>query len=59
MLIAVTDVLSLVPVARSTLYVLMQQSDFPKPVKVGGRVFWDDKEINAWVQTQKDLRGVM
>ncbi len=56
MLIPVSDVLSLVPVARSTLYLLMQRSDFPKPVRVGGRVFWDDKEINAWVQVQKDLR---
>jgi predicted DNA-binding transcriptional regulator AlpA len=56
-LIPVSDVLSLVPVARSTLYLLMQRSDFPKPLRVGGRVFWEDKEINAWVQAQKDLRS--
>jgi prophage regulatory protein len=58
MLIPVTDVLALVPVARSTLYLLMQRSDFPKPVRVGGRVFWDSSEISAWVQEQKDLREV-
>jgi predicted DNA-binding transcriptional regulator AlpA len=56
MLIPVSDVLSLVPVARSTLYLLMQRDDFPKPVRVGGRVFWEDKEVNAWVQAQKDMR---
>jgi predicted DNA-binding transcriptional regulator AlpA len=56
MLIPLIDVLSLVPVSRATLYRVMERSDFPKPVRVGSRVFWDDKEINAWVQVQKDLR---
>jgi predicted DNA-binding transcriptional regulator AlpA len=56
MLIPITDVLSLVPVSRATLYRVMERSDFPKPVRIGSRVFWDDKEINAWVEAQKDLR---
>jgi len=57
MLIPVTDVLTLIPVSRSTLYLLMQRSDFPKAIRVGGRVFWDDKEVAAWVQFRKDLRS--
>jgi predicted DNA-binding transcriptional regulator AlpA len=57
MLIPLIDVLSLVPVSRATLYRVMERGDFPKPVRVGTRVFWDDEEINAWVQAQKDLRA--
>ncbi len=57
MLIPLIDVLSLVPVSRATLYRVMERGDFPKPVRVGTRVFWDDQEINAWVQAQKDLRA--
>lgn len=56
MLLPISDVLSLVPVSRATLYNLMNRNDFPKPVKVANRVFWDLAEINAWVETQKDLR---
>lgn len=56
MLIPLDDVLSLVPVSRPTLYRLMQGKDFPKPIKVGTRVFWEDKEVHAWVDAQKDLR---
>lgn len=48
MLITLADVQSLVPVPRSTLYALMQRGDFPKPIKVGKRVLWDIKEIEAW-----------
>lgn len=57
MLVPISDVLSLVPVSRSSLYRLMQNSDFPKAIRVGGRVLWDDKEIAAWVQLRKDLRA--
>lgn len=48
MLIPLADVQSLVPVPRSTLYLLMQRGDFPKPIKVGKRVLWDLREIEAW-----------
>jgi predicted DNA-binding transcriptional regulator AlpA len=36
---------------------LMQRNDFPKSIKVGKRVFWDDAEVAAWVQFRKDLRS--
>lgn len=48
MLIPLDDVLSLVPVPRSTLYLLMSRGDFPKPIKVGKRVLWDVREIETW-----------
>jgi len=57
MLIPLIDVLSLIPVSRATLYRVMERSDFPKPIRVGSRVFWESVEIEAWVQSQKDIRS--
>lgn len=56
MLIPLDDVLSLVPVPRSTLYLLMSRNDFPKPIKLGKRVMWDIKEIESWVEKRKGER---
>lgn len=56
MLIPLDDVLSLVPVPRSTLYLLMSRDDFPKPIKAGRRVLWDIKEIESWVEKRKGER---
>jgi prophage regulatory protein len=56
LLIPLDDVLSLVPVPRSTLYLLMSRDDFPKPIKAGRRVLWDIKEIESWVEKRKGER---
>jgi predicted DNA-binding transcriptional regulator AlpA len=53
MLIPISDVLELIPVSRGTLYNRMQESDFPKPVKIGGRVFWKSEEIHAYVDSKQ------
>lgn len=54
MLIGVTDVLSLIPVARSTLYLRMQEPDFPKPVRIGGRVMWKSEEVHAYIDSKQE-----
>ena len=34
--------------ARSTIYLLMQNGQFPKPVRIGGRaVAWPEAEVEA------------
>lgn len=53
MLIPIADVLALIPVARSTLYLRMAEPDFPKPVRVGGRVFWKQEDILAYIDSKK------
>jgi len=53
-LIPIADVLALIPIARSTLYLRMAEPDFPKPVRVGGRVFWKQEEILAYIDFKKD-----
>lgn len=54
MLIPIADVLALIPVARSTLYLRMTEPDFPKPVRIGGRVFWEQADILAYIDFKKD-----
>ena len=53
MLIPIADVLALIPVARSTLYLRMVEPDFPKPIKIGGKVFWEMQEILAYIESKK------
>ncbi len=41
--------------SRSTIYLRISQSRFPKPISLGGRaVGWVESEIQAWVQQQID-----
>ena len=54
MLIPIADVLALILVARSTLYLRMAEPDFPKPVRIGGRVFWEQADILAYIDFKKD-----
>jgi predicted DNA-binding transcriptional regulator AlpA len=54
MLLPIADVLSLIPVARSTLYLMMQEPDFPKPVRIGSRVFWKEEDIHAYIDSKKE-----
>lgn len=54
MLIPIADVLALIPVARSTLYLLMQEADFPKAVRIGSRVFWKQAEILAYIDSKQE-----
>lgn len=54
MLIPIADVLALIPVSRSTLYLWMEKEDFPRAVRIGGRVFWKAEEIQAYVDSKQD-----
>jgi predicted DNA-binding transcriptional regulator AlpA len=58
MLIGIEDVLSLIPIARSTLYLWMQKEDFPRPIRMGTRVMWKSEEINAYIDSKQDKREV-
>ncbi|MFY9240842.1 MAG: AlpA family transcriptional regulator [Roseovarius sp.] len=39
--------------SRSTIYMLMQNGQFPKPVRIGGRaVAWPEAEVEAWLNAR-------
>lgn len=36
------------PISPSTLLRMVKKSQFPKPLKIGGRYFWDAASIEQW-----------
>ncbi len=51
------DVAARLGVARSSVYHLMANHDFPKPIKIGGKREWDSAEVEAWILAQYEARG--
>lgn len=44
--------------ARSTIYQLISEGRFPRPVRLGGRsVGWPEEEIDAWLQERISMRA--
>jgi len=47
------DVEKMIGLSRSTLYVMMAEGTFPKPVKLGKRaVGWHEHDVLAWIQSR-------
>ena len=45
-------------VGRSTVYKLIKQDGFPKPVKIGRRLSaWNEDEVQAFLQRQQPTSG--
>lgn len=52
-LLRLADVRDRVPYSRSTIYQLIAQGKFPKPINIGERaVAWLESEIDAWIQAR-------
>jgi prophage regulatory protein len=44
------DVIQRVSLSRSTIYVLMANNDFPKPIKLGSQsIGWRDSDLEEWI----------
>ena len=52
-LLTLSDVLNRLRVGRSTLYLLINRSSFPRPVKIGNSNRWLSSEVEAWVATRE------
>lgn len=45
------QLLEIIPISRSTLYLLIRKGRFPKPVKFYGRAAaWVKKEVDDWIK---------
>lgn len=53
------DVLSRIGYSRSTIYQLIAEGKFPKPISLGGRaVAWLESDIDAWIAARvESARG--
>ena len=46
----ITDVMARIPYSRSTIYQLMGQGKFPRPINLGERaVAWIEADIDRWM----------
>ena len=46
----ISQVLEIVPVSRSMLYLMIKSGEFPGQIKIGKRAAaWSKKEVNEWV----------
>lgn len=52
-LLRLHQVQALTGLARSTLYKLISERDFPSPIPLAGRaVAWDSQAVDAWIQSR-------
>ena len=52
-LIRVPEVLALIGVSRSTLYAMVAEGQFPRPVKIGHRsVGWPARDVQSWLDNR-------
>ena len=58
-LLRLADVRARVPYSRSTIYQLISEGKFPKPISLGARaVAWLEDEISAWITARvESARG--
>jgi predicted DNA-binding transcriptional regulator AlpA len=48
-LLSVSDVLALLGVTRTTLFVMRRNGQFPRPVHVGAQLRWRVSDVRAWM----------
>ena len=56
-LITLTEARETLSLSRSTVYRLLEQKVLPRPIKVGKRTFFSEREIQAWIADKLALRG--
>lgn len=49
----IEDVLTIIPISRSSLYRLAKKTNLLKPIKVGGSSFWSLNNINYYFDDLK------
>lgn len=47
------DVQNITGLSRSTIYAMMAEGEFPKPIKLGKRaVGWREADVAAWLESR-------
>ena len=53
-LLSVSEAADRLKISASTLRWLRQEGRFPRAIKVGRRLFWDEADLTAWLEQQKE-----
>ncbi|NOR30801.1 MAG: AlpA family phage regulatory protein [Sulfitobacter sp.] len=49
------DVLEITGLSRSTIYRMMERSEFPKPTRIGMRAIgWRESIVGSWISTRNE-----
>jgi predicted DNA-binding transcriptional regulator AlpA len=51
-LLTTTQIRELLPVSRSTIYILIRTQGFPPPVKILRRSLWRRDLVESWIRQQ-------
>jgi prophage regulatory protein len=55
--IRMSDLRSKVGLSKSQIYKLIQQGDFPKPIKLGDKIaVWTNSEVEEWMSAKVHTR---
>lgn len=57
-LLRINDVIATIGLSRSSIYLLMSQSLFPRPIRVGKRaVAWNSQTLLDWINARPTSKG--
>lgn len=59
LLLEVNDVCRKVKFSKTTLYELIKNDSFPKPIKVGSKSVWVEAEIDGWIESKITSRDIV
>lgn len=58
-LLTAKQVLAMIGIGRTTLYAMMREGEFPKPIQITkGRVAWIGSEVEKWVMERAEQRDL-
>lgn len=55
-LMSLQEVCEVVPVHRMTIWRWSKAGKFPRPVMIGSRSLWSEREVSAWIQEHLNAR---
>ena len=50
LLLSIKDVQGILSIGKTTIYKMVKDEKFPKPIKVNGRSLWRKSDIENWVK---------
>jgi len=49
-LMRIPQILKVLPVSKSKFWLMVQQGEFPKPIKIGRSSFWTMKQVQSFIR---------
>lgn len=56
-LLSLQEALATLGISRSTCYRLLEQNALPRPIKIGKRTFFSERELQGWIANKLAGRG--